>query len=310
MRYRAPSYGIKPPAPAPTSTKRTLLIICAVITIVVGSLLVILGIGLGVGLGLGLHTSSSSSSSAQSTCSAKATCGCPSVQPTISSRIVNGNTAASNSWPWMVALNMTNGRLCGGTLITYQHILTAAHCVYDVTSDSILAYAGIQKLSEKSSGEIRSISTITIHPNYSNVTKVNDLAILKLSSPLSAGTKVGLCCLPSNNAAPTIGDTPVYIGWGRTAATSNFSDNLQQTTTRVVASSLCNYTSITDNQICTGNTTSVACYGDSGSPLMMKINNAWTCAGVVNMGLLTCDSYVVFTRVAPYTSFISSATSR
>nr|ACD54776.1 caldecrin precursor isoform 1-like protein [Adineta vaga] len=311
MRYRAPHYGIQhPPVATQTKTSGKYLIICAVISIVIGSLAIVLGIGLGVGLGLGLKRTDSTSTSSTSTCNANtATCGCPAIQPTISSRIVNADTAIPNSWPWMVAIYMTNGRLCGGTLVTYEHVLTAAHCVFDVTSDTITVYAGIEALSKKSSGQIRNVSTITIHSNYSNVTKVNDMAILKLSSPLTAGTKISLCCLSTTSSIPAISDSPVFIGWGRTTATSDFSDNLQQAVTRVVTPSLCNYTSVTDNQICTGNTTSVACYGDSGSPLMVKINNIWTCVGVVNMGLLTCDSYVVFTRVAPYISFITNATS-
>ena len=45
------------------------------------------------------------------------------------SRIVNGNDAEDNEWPWIAAL-MNNGRqFCGGSLIDDKHILTAAHCV-------------------------------------------------------------------------------------------------------------------------------------------------------------------------------------
>ena len=51
----------------------------------------------------------------------------------ISSRIVGGNEAARGTWPWMAAVIITRNnksKLCGGSLITDQHILTAAHCVY------------------------------------------------------------------------------------------------------------------------------------------------------------------------------------
>lgn len=306
MQYSAPNYGIKP-SPTPTNTQSAKRKIYICIGISVGIFVLLCVLGLGLGLGLGLKKSNSSPNS--DTCDARtAKCGCPSVQPSTSSRIVNGTLATANSWPWMVAIYVSNGKFCGGTLITYEHILTAAHCVFDVNNTDIIVYAGIQKLSDRQNGQVRNISTITVHPNYDDTIKVNDLAVLKLSSPLSQSTKVGLCCL-STSLSPTIGDSATFIGWGRTSANSTFSDDLLQAKTQVVNSSYCSYAPLTSNQICTGNTGSIACYGESGSPLMMKLNNYWTCVGVVNMGLLTCDSYFVFTRVSPYDSFIYNATS-
>jgi secreted trypsin-like serine protease len=46
-------------------------------------------------------------------------------------RIVGGRQAETDEWPWMAALlNDVNDLFCGGVLITNQHVLTAAHCVY------------------------------------------------------------------------------------------------------------------------------------------------------------------------------------
>lgn len=44
-------------------------------------------------------------------------------------RIVGGQTAAPNEWPWAVALFNGQRQFCGGSLIDSSHILTAAHCV-------------------------------------------------------------------------------------------------------------------------------------------------------------------------------------
>lgn len=47
-----------------------------------------------------------------------------------SRRIIGGNEAAMNSWPWIVNF-MTDGRtsqVCAGNLIHPQWILTTAHC--------------------------------------------------------------------------------------------------------------------------------------------------------------------------------------
>lgn len=51
----------------------------------------------------------------------------------IEGRVINGQLAAINQFPWHVSIegNLTNGQpaLCGGALISNAFVLTAAHCV-------------------------------------------------------------------------------------------------------------------------------------------------------------------------------------
>ena len=52
-----------------------------------------------------------------------------------SSRIVGGTEPRIGAYPWLALLGFTRNKngapawKCGGALIGYQHVLTAAHCV-------------------------------------------------------------------------------------------------------------------------------------------------------------------------------------
>lgn len=301
-----------------TKSKSSKLILCSIISISILISIVIVGVGLGVGLGIGLRKNSETSSSSETGVLAAPTvnctyinssiCGCAANKPTfLSSRIVSGYTAVPHSWPWAIVLYRNNAQICDGFLITLQHVITAAHCVYGYTSTSFQIAAGLHSLSSTTDRQIRSVSQMKIHENYSPTNYLNDIAVLKLSTSLTPATSIGLCCLPSDVSLPIQNEAAVIVGWGRTSATdtSSLADALQQAVIRIQDSSKCNPNSNLDRQFCAGYGSSDSCQGDSGGPLMTNVNNLWTCTGIVSYGV-GCGNGGYYTRVAYYRSFIDS----
>ena len=326
--YPVPPYGVTPPVPPPASGVPVKLIVCIVVTVIVlllfGAIAIALGVGLGVGLSRRNSGSSGSSSSSGSTSSpysilapptvsctysGSATCGCAATQPSfLAPRIVQGYTANANSWPWIVALTLNNGQaLCGGFLVNYQYVVTAAHCVSGVAQSSIKVYAGLQLLSASANGQVRTVSNLNTHPSYSASGFINDIAVLKLTTAFDQTSKVGICCLTSDTSLPSLGETGVIAGWGTTSTSSSaISDNLLQGTIKVQGdSSSCSSSANGGIRFCAGYSGTDACFGDSGSPFMISLNNSWTCTGLVSAGR-GCGQNSLYTRVSAFRSYIDS----
>lgn len=125
-----------------------------------------------------------------------------STEGAIQQRIINGKDVIPNSHPWMVSLRaakMFNAHFCGGVLIYPDVVITAAHCVNKFKTEEILIATGIHQRNENlTNSNSYNVTIIKYHENYVETTKSNDIALLKLSKPVSLSPKVSVICLPNS----------------------------------------------------------------------------------------------------------------
>ncbi|KPA19454.1 secreted protein containing Peptidase S1 and S6, chymotrypsin/Hap domain protein [Candidatus Magnetomorum sp. HK-1] len=226
-----------------------------------------------------------------------------------SKRIVGGEPT-SNRWQFMAALIDSSTEsvepFCGATLVSNSWIITAAHCLENQTTDSILVFIGSNDLNSEEALRIP-IKQMIIHPGYHSDTVDSDLALLELSE--SVTNYPPLSILPEN--IETKGLDAIIMGWGQTGEYLAGSDILLQATVPVASNEACRSVFgnvITENMICAGELSSKkdSCYGDSGGPLVVYTNGNYYLAGIVSWGegCARNGSYGVYTRVSEFHSFI------
>ncbi|XP_066216681.1 ovochymase-2 [Saccopteryx leptura] len=216
----------------------------------------------------------------------------------IFSRIVGGNQVVKGSYPWQVSLKRREKHICGGTIISPQWVITAAHCVANRNTASTLnVIAGKHDLSQTEPGEQNlTIESIIIHPNFSIKKPMNyDIALLKMAGTFHFGQFMGPVCLPEPGEQFKAGLICTTAGWGRLTEDGILPQVLQEVNVPILSQEECVAALLTLKKpisgqtfLCTGfpDGGRDACQGDSGGSLMCRNEKGgWTLAGVTSWGL-------------------------
>ncbi|XP_045581625.1 serine protease 52 [Procambarus clarkii] len=229
-------------------------------------------------------------------------------------RIVGGGEAEPGEYPWMAKLIIRDeGRPkeCGGSIITFRHVLTAAHCL-NFKNVQVTVVAGEHNVNSDLDGttQVIKVQNFAVHPEFDPNTLTNDLAVLMLERDLTWNDRVGPVCLsPSNNY---VGQTAVVSGWGTLSHLGSQPSVLQEVAVEITDHDKCisnykeSFITITGTHVCAASPGKDACQGDSGGPLVMLNGGIWYQVGVVSYGIGCAKAEFpgVYTRVSSYVPWI------
>ncbi|XP_071027549.1 tryptase-2-like [Oncorhynchus clarkii lewisi] len=242
--------------------------------------------------------------------------------PQARSSIAGGKDAQKGSWPWIVYLLITDNTgsfRCGGSLLTEEWVLTAAHCV-DPNDNPIPDRSSIiletHSLNEPSV-LYRSISRIVSHPQYQKqrFALLHDIALVKMREKVSFSSLVKNMSLPKPSEVFGTWSKCFVAGWGNVGNNGKLSGNwtLQELKVTISKRRTCKkkIPAFTDNMLCASSMEGRkgSCQGDSGGPLVCRSSGEIVQVGIMSFGNTNGCALKgfpgVYTRVKCYMDFIS-----
>jgi len=234
-------------------------------------------------------------------------------------KIVGGSESAPHKYPWMAALFVDDQWFCGGTLISDEWVLTAAHCADGASEMLVMLGAhNVREGAEEGRMELTTTDFFT-HPDWSQMNIHNDLALIHLPQAINFTDKISPVCLPAySEAEETFAHLTAWAsGWGKpTDSASSISPVLREVDTETITNLLCKLEFLTVNRniICiSGKGGKSTCNGDSGGPLHLvdTSTGVYKQIGITSFGSsLGCEIgfHAAFTRTASYLEWIETNT--
>ncbi|XP_055621700.1 spaetzle-processing enzyme-like [Toxorhynchites rutilus septentrionalis] len=258
---------------------------------------------------------------------------CGQKQLTFLAYVYKGQAALEAEWPWHAAIfqKQRSGEqdyICGGTVISENFVLTAAHCTISfrmtLSAEDFTVKLGLHNKSYPSE-HTRSFEVVEIirHDAFNINNLQNDIALLRTEKDISYSDYIQPICLwpvEKSDLNSVIGSSGTVAGWG-VGDGYKLVDILQQATLSVVDYATClkskpehfsKLLSDDKSNYCAGNQNMTnVCDGDSGGGMYFKVDNAWYIRGIVSAGARSekgrhCDpqQFVTFTDIPYYLKWI------
>ncbi|XP_055967156.1 transmembrane protease serine 11G-like [Sorex fumeus] len=231
-------------------------------------------------------------------------------------RIADGRIARKTDWPWQASLQMDGIHFCGASLISEEWLLTAAHCFDTYKNPKLWTASFGTKLNPALMR--RNVQSIIVHENYAAHKHDDDIAVVKLSTPVVFSKDVRKVCLPDATFEAMPKSKVFVTGWGALKANGPFPNTLREVEIEIISNDECNQNNVyggavSSGMLCAGFLSGKhdACEGDSGGPLVIsENNNIWHVIGIVSWGI-DCgkeNKPGIYTKVTRYRDWIKSKT--
>ena len=241
-------------------------------------------------------------------------------------KITGGVTGLISDFPWQVYYISGNFR-CGGSIISPDWVVTAAHCTKDDSGNPIPVASMSVKVGSNNPGNSANlnntvdgkryfVSQVIVHGGYDSQTLIDDIALLKISGPISFPNATPIKLVTATDVANGA-ILPGVMSWVSGYGLINVSPNILPTSLQKVqlpiisslqASAVWGTIPSTDLMAGYLNGNKDACSGDSGGPLAVPVLGEYKLAGIVSWGSANCNTYGAYTRVSDFSSWISTNT--
>nr|AYV99612.1 venom polypeptide [Dolopus genitalis] len=240
----------------------------------------------------------------------------------VQSRIFRGVISNWGTFPYMVPIFITldsgADSFCGGSLISDQYVLTAAHCLAGVIKVRI--YLGAGDISSKSEADRMELKIgkdeLIIHENYDAPNFINDIALIRLPKKIQFSENIQPIRLARRSQTDLIEQLAILSGWGKTGNAADRSNVLRYARKAIVKDEQCMtiYRNLYHpSNICIDGREQSICSGDSGGAAVIidREDKGFTQIGVasyVHSSGCELGLPVSYTRITSYLDWISKHT--